>query len=97
MRSFLFADGPASVSLSPPDTTYTVTEGNDIPAISCMADCKPPCVYTWSGLKVPAGTDNVLKLQNIHKNQKGVFNCAASNYVGILNSTDVNIDVQCKL
>ncbi|CAC5360372.1 unnamed protein product [Mytilus coruscus] len=38
--------GPESVSLLPLDTKYTVTEGNDILSISCMADCKPACDYT---------------------------------------------------
>lgn len=96
VRSFLFSDGPESVSLSPLKTSYTVTEGKETISITCTADCKPACDYTWSGPNVPGGTGEVLSLQNIRKNQRGVFNCAASNNVGSFNSTDVNIDVQCE-
>ncbi|CAC5360369.1 unnamed protein product [Mytilus coruscus] len=86
--------GPEYVSLLPPDTTYTVKEGNNLLPISCMADCKPVCTYTWYGPNIPVGTSNILSLQNIHKTHRGVFNCTASNVVGSFESSDVNIDVQ---
>ncbi|XP_071175377.1 hemicentin-2-like [Mytilus edulis] len=86
--------GPESVSLSPLDTQYTVTEGMEQISITCTADCKPACNYIWSGPDVPVWIGNVLILRNITKNQRGVFKCTASNKVGSFNSHDVNIDVQ---
>ncbi|XP_063442035.1 hemicentin-1-like [Mytilus trossulus] len=85
---------PEYVTLLPHDTHYNVTEGNNIQPINCRADCRPVCTFIWSGPNVPAGTTNVLSLQNINKNQKGVFNCTAYNDVGVLKSDDVNINVQ---
>jgi hypothetical protein len=77
--------------------TYTVTEGDTIPSISCTASCRPECTFMWTGLNVPDGTTNDLFLQNITRNQKGMFNCTATNEVGRKVSSTVKIDVQCKL
>ncbi|XP_052067799.1 hemicentin-1-like isoform X2 [Mytilus californianus] len=85
---------PESVTLFPRDTHYSVTGGNNIQPINCRADCRPVCKFIWSGPNVPAGTTYVLSLQNIQKNQSGVFNCTAYNDVGSLKSDDVNINVQ---
>ncbi|CAC5380576.1 unnamed protein product [Mytilus coruscus] len=87
------SDGPEPVTLLPPGTQYTVTEGNNIPPINCTADCRPACNYTWFGPKVPNGTSNILSLQNIQKKQRGVYNCMAYNDVDSFKSSDVNINV----
>jgi hypothetical protein len=95
---FIFiVDGPEYVTLSPPTTTYTVTEGDTIPSISCTASCRPQCTFMWTGPNVPDGTTNDLYLQNINRNQKGTFNCTATNEVGSRMSSKVAVDVQCKL
>jgi hypothetical protein len=79
---FLFiVDGPESVTLSPPTATYDVTEGEAMPSINCTASCRPQCTYMWTGPYVPGGTTNDLYLQNINRNQKGTFNCKATNAV----------------
>jgi hypothetical protein len=95
---FIFiVDGPESVTLSPPTTTYTVTEGDTIPSISCTASCRPQCTFMWTGPNLPDGTTNNLYLQNINRNQRGTFNCTATNEVGSKMSSNVVVDVQCKL
>ena len=90
-------DGPESVTLSPPNTAYNVTEGDTIPYISCTASCRPQCTFMWTGPNVPDGTTNDLYLQNITRNQKGTFYCTATNEVGSKVSSNVEVDVQCKL
>ena len=90
-------DGPEYVTFSPSTTTYTVTEGDTIPAISCNASCRPQCTFMWTEPNVPDGTTNDLYLQNITRNQKGTLNCTATNEVGSKVSSNVVVDVQCKL
>ena len=95
---FLFiVDGAESVTLSPTTTTYTVTEGDTILSISCTAPCRPHCIFMWTGPNVPGGRTNDPYLQNININQKGTFNCTATNEVGSKVSSNVEVDVQCKL
>jgi hypothetical protein len=76
---------------------YTVTEGDTISSISCTASCRPQCTFMWTGPSVHNGTTNDLYLQNISKNQKGTFYCAATNEVGSKVLSIVVVDVQCKL
>ena len=51
----------------------------------------------WTGPYVPGGTTNDLYLQNINRNQKGTFNCKATNAVRSKVSSNVEVDVRCKL
>jgi hypothetical protein len=50
----------------------------------------------WTGPNVPGGTTNNLYLQNINRNQKGTFNCNATNDVASNVSSTVEVDVRCK-
>ena len=94
---FLFLlDGPESVTLSPPTTTYTVRVGDNIPSISCTASCRPQCIFMWTGSNVPDRTTNDLFLQNINRNQSGTFYCTATNEVGSERPSSVVVDVRCK-
>ena len=51
----------------------------------------------WTGPNVPGDTTNDLYLQNINRNQKGTFYCTAINEVGSKMSSNVEVDVRCKL
>jgi hypothetical protein len=51
----------------------------------------------WTGPNVPDGITNGLYLQNININQTGTFYCTATNEVGSKMSSNVVVDVQCKL
>ena len=90
-------DGPESATLSAPTTMYTVTEGDNIPYISCTASCRPQCTFMWTGPNVPGGKTNDLYLQNINRSQKGTFYCTATNGEGSNVSSNVEVDVRCKL
>jgi hypothetical protein len=92
----LFLDGPESVTLSPSNMTYTVTEGDTLPSVSCTATCRPECTFMWTGPNVPDGTTNDLYLQNINRDQKGTFYCIATNEVGSKMSSKVVVDIKCK-
>ncbi|CAC5360966.1 unnamed protein product [Mytilus coruscus] len=90
-----FDYGPKAVLLKPATKQYTVIHGGNIPPINCTAKCRPECEYKWFGPHVPSDTKNVLNLENIQKNQRGDFNCMATNEVGSMNSSIVNLIVQC--
>jgi hypothetical protein len=66
-------------------------------SINCTASCRPQCTYMWTGPYVPGGTTNDFHLQNINRNQKGTFNCTATNAVRSKVSSNVEVDVRCKL
>ena len=51
----------------------------------------------WTGPNVPDGTTNDLCLQNINRDQRGTFYCTATNDVGNKTSSNVDINVRCKL
>jgi hypothetical protein len=51
----------------------------------------------WTGPNVPGGTTNDMYLQNININQKGTFYSTATNDVRSKTSSNVAVDVQCKL
>ncbi|XP_069119316.1 peroxidasin homolog [Argopecten irradians] len=78
------ADGPGtSIALSPPDTTYTRTEGDTLPDITCTADCRPDCTFVWTR---PDNTNftvsPVLSLGQLDRSEHGTYRCIARNVVG---------------
>jgi hypothetical protein len=89
--------GPEFATLSAPTTTYTVTESDAMPSISCNASCRPQCTFMWTGPNVPDDTTNDLYLQNINRHQTGTFYCTATNEVGSNVSSNVELDVRCML
>ena len=91
-----FSDGPNMVIITPPTTSYTLKETENLIKIQCTADCKPNCTMTWSGPNLPVGTTSVLNLQNINRNQTGSYQCTSSNDVSSNTSVVVNVVVQCK-
>ncbi|XP_069119324.1 peroxidasin-like, partial [Argopecten irradians] len=88
--------GPGiSVALSPPDTTYTRTEGDTLPDITCTADCRPDCTFVWTR---PDNTNftvsSVLSLGQLDRSDYGKYKCIATNLVGE-SSTTLNIHITC--
>ncbi|XP_021352851.1 hemicentin-2-like [Mizuhopecten yessoensis] len=86
--------GPSSVGLSPPTTSYTLTEGQTLPTVTCSSDCNPVCTYSWTkdGQSHTTGSD--LQLTNIQRGQTGVYRCTASNGYGSRTSSDVSVTVK---
>ncbi|XP_033759164.1 uncharacterized protein LOC117341426 [Pecten maximus] len=77
------ADGPGtSIALSPPDTTYTRTEGDTLPDITCTSDCRPGCTFVWTR---PDNTNftvsPVLSLGQLDRSEHGTYRCTARNIV----------------
>ncbi|XP_060084872.1 hemicentin-1-like [Ylistrum balloti] len=87
--TFNIAGGPStSIALSPPDTTYTRTEGDTLPAITCTADCRPSCTFVWTR---PDNTNftvsPVLSLEQLDRSEHGTYRCTARNIAGESTST----------
>ncbi|XP_069119326.1 carcinoembryonic antigen-related cell adhesion molecule 5-like [Argopecten irradians] len=85
--------GPSTVSLTPPTVTYTPTEGQTIPTITCSADCNPACTYSWTKDGQSYTTGSGLQLTNIQRGQTGVYRCTASNVHGSTTNVDVSVTV----
>ncbi|XP_021368370.1 carcinoembryonic antigen-related cell adhesion molecule 5-like [Mizuhopecten yessoensis] len=89
--------GPgASVSISPPDNTYTRTEGDTLPDITCTADCRPGCTFVWTK---PDNTNftasAVLSLGQLDRSEHGTYRCTARNVAGeSTTTTSVIVTVQ---
>ncbi|XP_021340454.1 hemicentin-1-like isoform X2 [Mizuhopecten yessoensis] len=77
------AGGPRTVTLSPPDITYTRTEGNTLPDITCTADCIPGCAFVWTK---PDNTNftasAVLSLGQLDRSEQGTYRCTVGNIYG---------------
>ncbi|XP_069115250.1 hemicentin-2-like isoform X2 [Argopecten irradians] len=85
--------GPSAVSLTPPTVTYTPTEGQSIPTITCSADCNPDCTYSWTKDGQTYTTGSGLQLTNIQRGQTGVYRCTASNVHRSTKALRVNVTV----
>ncbi|XP_069125341.1 carcinoembryonic antigen-related cell adhesion molecule 5-like [Argopecten irradians] len=92
-NSVIVQYGPYSVSLTPPTVTYTPTEGQTIPTITCSADCNPACTYSWTKDGQSYTTGSGLQLTNIQRGQTGVYRCTVSNVYGSNASVNINIIV----
>ncbi|XP_033758281.1 lachesin-like [Pecten maximus] len=84
---------PSTVSLTPSTVTYTPTEGQTIPTITCSADCNPACTYSWTKEGQSITTGSGLQLNNIQRGQGGVYRCTASNGHGSDVSVTINVIV----
>ncbi|XP_033758283.1 hemicentin-1-like [Pecten maximus] len=89
------ADGPGTfITLSPSDTTYTRTEGDTLPDITCTADCIPGCTFVWTQADNTNFTVSpVLSLGQLDRSEHGTYRCTARNVVGESTLT-VSVTVQ---
>ncbi|XP_041372973.1 uncharacterized protein LOC121386209 [Gigantopelta aegis] len=70
--------GPDSVTFSPP-TPGLVVEGESL-NIACVAECHPPCSYSWAPGSPHFTSRPVLTLSNINMSQTGsTYTCTAKN------------------
>ncbi|WAR06635.1 CUBN-like protein [Mya arenaria] len=89
-------NGPDNVYLSPSTTSYTVTDGNNIGAISCSATCNPACTYKWSRSGVAVSSTATLNLGQVVRGQAGSYICTARNPGSNItrNGKTVNVNVR---
>lgn len=88
------------VDISPQKQHYIVNETDTVTNITCTSDCKPSCIFTWTGPNLPAKPSgsalSMLNIPNIARNQSGTYQCHALNIVGNKTSFHINITVNCK-
>ncbi|XP_067651645.1 muscle, skeletal receptor tyrosine-protein kinase-like [Haliotis asinina] len=87
--------GPYQISLTPSTSSYTVTEHQALPSITCSALCRPECSYRWlhNGTAISSGA--VFQGQ-AERSKTGSYKCQPSNAHGSSNSVTVSVDVQCR-
>ncbi|XP_063442431.1 carcinoembryonic antigen-related cell adhesion molecule 1-like [Mytilus trossulus] len=90
----LFTDGPNQVILSPNRTSFTFDEGDDVPDVTCEADCQPDCCLMWITPTGQVKSNGILRLPKINRTQAGIYLCNASNDVGNMVSDGVTINVR---
>ncbi|XP_048241005.1 protein turtle homolog B-like [Haliotis rufescens] len=86
--------GPYQISLTPSTSSYTVTEHQALPSITCSALCRPGCSYRWfhNGTTVSSGT--TLSLGQADRSKTGSYRCQPNNTHGSSDSVTVSVDVQ---
>lgn len=89
-------DPPKNISLDHKATTITLTEGDEVHKVTCDADCRPLCNYTWYHDDVHIRNGAILSsLDKATPSTTGKYTCVASNAVGE-SSIAITILVQCK-
>ncbi|XP_067651667.1 protein turtle-like [Haliotis asinina] len=85
--------GPYQISLTPSTYSYTVTEHQALPSITCSALCRPGCSYRWIHNGTAFNSGAVLQGQ-ADRSKAGFYSCQPSNAHGNSESVTVSVDVQ---
>ncbi|XP_048241008.1 protein turtle-like [Haliotis rufescens] len=85
--------GPYQISLTPSISSYTVTEHQALPSITCSAICRPGCTYRWFHNGTAFSSGAVLQGQ-ADRSKTGSYRCQPSNTHGSGDSVTVSVDVQ---
>ncbi|PVD27512.1 hypothetical protein C0Q70_12674 [Pomacea canaliculata] len=74
------AVGPTGrITISPPGPTVTLKQGHSV-VLSCSAGCSPSCTYQWTkGAQVLSSANGILTLNDVSRQQDGVYSCQATN------------------
>ncbi|XP_021352436.1 hemicentin-1-like isoform X2 [Mizuhopecten yessoensis] len=70
------------ISLNPPSTNYNKKEGEILPDITCIADCRPGCKFVWTKPDYTNFTSSVLSLSQLNRTEQGTYRCTARNTYG---------------
>ena len=96
LYTFTVVDGPDSVNLNS-SSPLTVQEGDDV-AVSCQANCNPPCSYSWKFKSVKKSASRVLTLNNTRRSSAGVYTCTVRNRATRKSlAKKITVDMQCEL
>ncbi|XP_076438582.1 hemicentin-2-like [Babylonia areolata] len=73
--------GPDRAILSPAQTSYTIPSGSVLPAVTCSADCNPPCTFRWvkDDSSDAITTLATLTLGQADRSTAGIYKCVATN------------------
>ncbi|XP_071094638.1 protein turtle-like [Haliotis cracherodii] len=85
--------GPYQMSLTPSTSSYTVTEHQALPSITCSALCRPGCTYRWLHNGTAFSSGAILQGQ-AYRSKTGSYRCQPSNTHGSTDSVTVSVDVQ---
>ncbi|XP_071094636.1 protein turtle homolog B-like [Haliotis cracherodii] len=85
--------GPYQISLTPSTSSYTVTEHQALPSITCSALCRPGCTYRWLHNGTAFSSGAMLQGQ-ADRSKTGSYRCQPSNTHGSSDSVTVSVDVQ---
>ncbi|XP_071095656.1 protein turtle homolog B-like [Haliotis cracherodii] len=85
--------GPYQISLTPSTSSYTVTEHQALPSITCSALCRPGCTYRWLHNGTAFSSGAVLQGQ-ADRSKTGSYRCLPSNTHGSSDIVTVSVDVQ---
>ena len=91
---FLFScisDGPNEVKIIPQIQLFIVNNTGSVGPIHCTAECQPLCEISWSGPSLSHHKTSILNLKNITISQAGVYQCTASNVLGVMRSSIVGV------
>lgn len=98
-KLFLFGstDGPQSVILDPPKSSFTLPSGTLMPSVTCSANCNPECSYKWvkDDSATPLTTSRALNIGQVDQGQAGIYKCISENEFGNASSKFV-LSVQCE-
>ncbi|XP_071094639.1 protein turtle homolog B-like [Haliotis cracherodii] len=86
--------GPYLISLTPSTSSYTVTEHQALPSITCSALCRPGCTYRWLHNGTGFSSGATLSLGQADRSKTGSYRCQPSNTHGSGDSVTVSVDVQ---
>ncbi|GFN86122.1 hemicentin-2, partial [Plakobranchus ocellatus] len=86
--------GPDGSTRLIPDGTKNLDVGDTL-NIVCVADCSPPCEYTWylGQQQIPSSNGEV-KVDSVSLSDGGTYSCQANNGVGTRETKSVSVFVQ---
>jgi len=90
-----FSDKPENIQLQPTQTSYTINESTTSLSIKCSAQCRPDCMYKWTGPNY-SSTIERLQFTSIRRVDKGNYTCTAKNEYGQKSSPAVDLIVHSK-
>ena len=93
--------GPNSLvtsSYSGSDQNVSLREGETV-IIRCRADANPPANVMWrrAGVRGVWSTEPEVVLDNVGKEEAGVYTCTAHNSLGVSGPKEIILNVECKL
>lgn len=90
-----FPDQPENIQLQPTKSLYVINEFTSSPSILCSAQCRPDCMYSWTGPSYSSSNER-LQFTSIGRGRKGSYTCKAKNAYGQISSQAVDLIVHSK-